>query len=156
MFLKAVCQVQGAWKSRIPDSERHNFWRQKAFLGNPGLQKSLLTVTVAGVVIVVLLSGALECTRTQWDKLKILWMFGGDVFLWNVSKQLVISCARLHWKGVYQRAHGWAIIGELQLQRKMVQSNDSLRFNLANYNCFRCKVDSNVVFRCCHIFYPSH
>ena len=74
-----------------------------------------------------------------------------DVFLWNVSKQLVISCARLHWKGVYQGAHGWAIIGELQLQRKMVQSNDSLRFKLANYNCFRCKVDSNVVFRCCHI-----
>ena len=52
-----------------------------------------LTVTNAGVVIVVLLSGALECTRTQWDKLKILRMFVGDVFLWNVSKQLVISCA---------------------------------------------------------------
>ena len=69
--------MQGAWKSRIPDSERHNFWWQKAFLGNPGLQKSLLTVTVAGVVVVVLLSGALECTRTQWDKLKILRMFGG-------------------------------------------------------------------------------
>ena len=63
--------------------------------------------------------------------------------------------ARLHWKGVYQGAHGWAIIGELQLQRKMVQSNDSLRFKLANYNCFRCKVYSNVMFRCCHTFYPS-
>ena len=135
---------------------------QKAFLGNPGLQKSLLMVTVAGVVIVVLLSGALECTRTQWDILKILRMFVGDVFLWNVSKQLVISCTRLHWKPctrlhlVYQGAHGWAIIGELHLQRKMVQSNDSLRFKLAKYNCFRCKVYSNVVFRCWHIFYPSH
>ena len=82
------------------------------------MQKSLLTVTVAGVVIVVLLSGALECTRTQWDKLKILGMFGGDVFLWNVSKQLVISCARLHWKGVYQRAHGWAIIGSYSYNAK--------------------------------------
>ena len=46
---------------------------------------------------------------------------------------------RLHWKGVYQGAHGWAIIGELQLQRKMVQSNDSLRFKLANYNCLGAK-----------------
>ena len=156
MFLKAVCQVQGAWKSRIPESESHNFWWQKAFLGNPGLHKSLLTVTFAGVVIVVLLSGALECTRTQWDKLKILRMFVGDVFLWNVSKQLVISCARLHWKRVYPGAHDWAIIRELQLQCKMVQSDDSLRFKLANYNCFMCKVYSNVVFRCCHIFYPSH
>ena len=106
-------------------------------------------------MIDVLLSGALECRRTQWDKLKILRMFVGDVFLWNVSKQLVISCVRLHWKGVYQGAHGWAIIRELQL-RKIVQSNDSLRFKLANYNCFRCKVYSNVVFRCSHIFYPSH
>ena len=107
-------------------------------------------------MIIVLLSGALECTRTQWDKLKILRMFVGDVFLWNVSKQLVISCARLHWKGVEQGAHGWAIIRESQLKRKMVQTNDSLRFKLANYNCFMCKVYSNVVFRCCHIFYPSH
>ena len=72
------------------------FGGKRHFLGNPGLQKSLLTVTVAGVVIVVLLSGALECTRTQWDKLKILRMFGGDVFLWNVSKELVISCERIH------------------------------------------------------------
>ena len=44
------------------------------------------------------LSGALECTSTQCDKLKILQMFVGDVFLWNVSKQFVISCAHLHGK----------------------------------------------------------
>ena len=36
----------------------------------------------------------MKCTRTQWDKLKILQMIIGDVFLWNVSKKLVISCAR--------------------------------------------------------------
>ena len=74
------------------------FGGKRHFLGNPGLQKSLLAVTVAGVVIVVLpvLSGALECTRTQWDILKILRMFVGDVLLWNVSKELVISCERIH------------------------------------------------------------
>ena len=67
-----------------------------------------------------------------------------------LSKQLVMASLER------SLAHGWAIIGELQLQRKMVQSNDSLRFKLANYSCFRCKVYSNVVFRCCHMFYPSH
>ena len=61
-------------------------------------------------------------------------------------------CLKYRRIALYQGAHGWAIIGELQLQRKMVQSNDSLRFKLANYNCFMCKVYSNVVFRCCHIF----
>ena len=76
------------------------FGAQKAFLENPGLQKSPLTATVAGVVILVLLSGALECTRTQWDKLKILRMFGGDVLLWNVSKpSLEGSLPKSTWMG---------------------------------------------------------
>ena len=100
-----------------------------------------------------LLGGTLKCTRTQWDKLKILRMIIGDVFLWNVSKKLVISCAHIHWRRVYQRAYGWAITGKLHLQRKMVESNDSLRFKLTTCNCFRCKAYSNVVFHCCHIFF---
>ena len=80
----------------MPKSGCHKCWRQKAFLRNPGLQKSLLTVTVAGVVIVVFTKWHIEMYKNrQWDKLKILRMFIGDVFLWNVSKQL-------YWRRVYQ------------------------------------------------------
>ena len=103
-FLSTDCELSTETCSKnvyslgplIPESERHNFWRQKAFLGNPGLQKSPSTDSYRrwSCDRCVLLSGALECTKTQWDKLKILRMFVGDVFLWNVSKQLVISCAR--------------------------------------------------------------
>ena len=109
-------------------------------------------------MIVVLLSGArIGMYKNTMGQLKnttdVCW---GCILVECVQATCHFLRARLHWKGVYQGAHGWAIIGELQLQRKMVQSNDSLRFKLANYNCFRCKVYSNVVFRCCHMFYPLH
>ena len=93
--------------------------------------------------------------KNTMGQIKILRMIIGDVFLWNVSNKFVISCAHIHWRRVYQRAHGWTIIGKLHLQRNMVERIDSLRFKLTNCNCFRGKAYSNVVLHCCRMLTMS-
>ena len=54
----------------MPESGCHKCWRQKAFLRNPGLHKSMLTVTVPGVVIVVFTKWHIEMYKNTMGQIK--------------------------------------------------------------------------------------
>ena len=121
----------------------HTFWRQKAFLENPGLHK--ITADV--------INGRWSCDRCVYFEMYKNTMGQIKKTTNDYWGCFLVECVQETCN--FLRAHGWAIIGKLHLQRKMVESNDSLRFKLTNCNCFRCKAYSNVVFHCCRILIIS-
>ena len=54
----------------MSESGLHAFWRQKAFLENPGLHKFTADVTVAGVVIVVFTRWHFEMYKNTIGQIK--------------------------------------------------------------------------------------
>ena len=115
------------------------------------MHKITADVTVAGVVIVVFTRWHFEMYKSTMGQIKNTTNDYWGCFLVECVQETCNFLRAHSLRRVYQPAHGWAIIGKLHLQPKMVESNDSLRFKLINCNCFRCKAYSNVVFHCCRI-----
>ena len=98
----------------MSESGLHTFWRQKAFLENPGLHKITADVTVAVVVIVVFTRWHFEMYKNTMGQIKNTTNEYWGCFLVECVQE---TCNFLRtftdWRRVYQRAHGWAIIGKL-------------------------------------------